>query len=266
MLWQVVLIFGALMALLQLGLGWLIDLFSHRSSGLRLSYLRTVDSWRVHLFPAGLIALIFFIAWAIEYWTSATLISGVMVGAPLVSLLWLGAQGWCRVGSNPLYQIAGRCRHYAEELVPSYRMELTILSTAGFAGAVVGYFVEPRAVTEGLDWIGAPAYFVPALVMGAIILGGVLGLNAIITVMIISGALPNPEAFGVQSEILGIAYLTGWGLAVGSSPVSMSTLIVGNLLGQSGARVGLHWNGLFTLLAGLMAAMIFGFAVILFPV
>jgi hypothetical protein len=46
----------------------------------------------------------------------------------------------------------------------------------------------------------------------------------------------------------------------------MSTLIIGNLTDRSGAAVGLAWNGLYTVLAGLLAAVLCAAAVVLFPV
>ena len=266
LMWQTALIAGAGMALLQFAVGWLIDRLTHRPSGAPPPLIVAKDGWSIHLFPAGLIVAIFLIAWALEHWTSGTLIAGVMTGAPLVSLIWLVVQGKRRQTLPMVSHVAGRLRHYAGNLVPSYRMELTILSTAGFAGAVVGYFLDPETVAAGLAWIGAPAFIVPGMIILAIFVGGLVGLNAIITVMIISGALPNPEAFGVHSVIIGVTYLTAWGLTVGSSPVAMSTLIIGNLTERSGAAVGLSWNGLYTVLAGLIAAILCGVAVVIFPV
>jgi hypothetical protein len=266
MMWQTVLIAGAGMALMQFAVGWLIDRLTHRPARIPPPKISSGDGWSVHLFPAGLIVAIFLIAWSLEHWTSGTLIAGVMTGAPLVSLFWLLAQGRKRSATTSMAHISSRVRRYVGELVPSFRMELTILSTAGFAGAVVGYFLDPATVARALDWLGAPAFIVPGLIILAIVVGGLLGLNAIITVMIISGALPNPEAFGVHSVIIGVTYLTSWGLTVGSSPVAMSTLIIGNLTGRSGGAVGLTWNGLYTLSAGLLAAVLCGAAVVLFPV
>lgn len=266
LMWQTALIAGGAMALLQFVVGWLIDRMSHRPSGAPPPRIEIKDGWSIHLFPAGLIVAIFLIAWSLEHWTSGTLIAGVMTGASLVSLVWLLTQGQRRAAERPLTHATNRLKHYARNLVPSYRMELTILSTAGFAGAVVGYFLDPATVAAGLAWVGAPAFVVPGLIVLAIVVGGLLGLNAIITVMIISGALPDPEAFGVHSVIIGVTYLAAWGLTVGSSPVAMSTLIVGNLTERSGAVVGLAWNGLYTLISSFLVAFLCGSAVVLFPV
>jgi hypothetical protein len=266
LMWQTALIAGGAMAVLQFAVGWLIDRLMHRPSAAPPPPIESRDGWSVHLFPVGLIGAIFLIAWSLEHWTNGALIAGVMTGAPLVSLIWLVIQGLRRPSKAPTAHVLSRLKRYVGELIPSYRMELTILSTAGFAGAVVGNFLGPDTVAAALAWVGAPAFVVPGLIILLIVVGGLLGLNAIITVMIISGALPHPEAFGVHSVIIGVTYLTAWGLTVGSSPVAMSTLIIGNLTDRSGAAVGLAWNGLYTVLAGLLAAVLCAAAVVLFPV
>jgi hypothetical protein len=91
------------------------------------------------------------------------------------------------------------------EKLPAHRMEMAVFSTAGFAGAVVGHFIAPKTVTAALAWSGSPAALVPALAIALVILGGLLGLDAIVTGMILAAALPHPEAFGVHPVILGSA-------------------------------------------------------------
>ncbi len=93
-----------------------------------------------------------------------------------------------------------------------------------------------------------------------------LGLNAIISVMIIGGALPQPEVFGVHAVIQAASLLTAWGLTVGNSPVAMSTLIVGNLTDTPSMTVGLVWNRMYTVWAYLFASLVFGLAVAFTPV
>jgi hypothetical protein len=126
---------------------------------------------------------------------------------------------------------------------------------------VIAGFLTPEMVAQALAWSGTPAFLFPALVIALVIVGGFLGLNAIITVMILGGALPDPAAFGVSPVILAVAYLAAWGLTVGSSPVAMSTLIIGNLNQRSGATVGFIWNGWYTLSGYLAASLVLGIAV-----
>ena len=70
-----------------------------------------------------------------------------------------------------------------------------------------------------------------------------------------AAALPQPELFGVSSLVMALAYMISWGLTVASSPVAMSTMIIGSFCQVSGTTVGLRWNGGFTLLAGILLSI-----------
>ena len=259
--WPWVLTIGAGLAILQLGFGWLIDRLTHPTPASGVPVFQSSERWTVFLFPAVLIAVIFFIGSGLENIYDVTLATGVMTGAPLVTLVWLATQGTKRPSVNVVPHMSRSLIRFAREVVPNYRMEVTILSTAGFAGAVIASFLKPEMVASALEWSSTPAFLFPALVIALVIIGGLLGLNAIITVMILGGALPDPAAFGVSPVILATAYLAAWGLTVGSSPVAMSTLIIGNLNQRSGATVGLAWNGIYTIVGFLTASIILGFAV-----
>ena len=259
--WAPVLSIGAGIALLQLAMGWLIDRLSFPAPRSGVPVLQSGERWTVFLFPVLLIALIFTIGSSLERSAGVTLATGVMTGAPLVTILWLAFQGLRRSTVLAPVHVVSRLGRFARDVIPNYRMEVTILSTAGFAGAVIAGFLTPEMVAQALAWSGTPAFLFPALVIALVIVGGFLGLNAIITVMILGGALPDPAAFGVSPVILAVAYLAAWGLTVGSSPVAMSTLIIGNLNQRSGATVGFIWNGWYTLSGYLAASLVLGIAV-----
>jgi hypothetical protein len=261
--WPGIIAAGLGMAVLFCLLGWVAD--RSLAGGDDKAAPAAAEGWSVMLFPVGLIGLIFIIAWGLETLAGASLIGGVMTAAPLVTLAWLGLQGRRRERGCTGH-LAVRGMRYLGHNLPALRMEMSILSTAGFAGAVVGHFLAPETVAAALAWLGAPAALVPALVMAVVIGGGLVGVNALITVMILGGALPHPEAFGVSPVVLGTAFLAAWTLTVGSSPVAMSTLVTGAFTGQSGARVGLVWNGPYTLAGYLSAAAVLAGAVLLLPV
>ena len=259
--WQWVLTIGAGIALLQLVSGWLIDRLTFPGTGAAVPSVQSRERWTVFLFPAALIILIFLIGSGLEKSFDVSLATGVMTGAPIVTIAWLSAQAFLRSGTPLFAHLGDRLGYFAGTVIPGYRMEVTILSTAGFVGAVVASFLTPQMVASALAWSGTPAFLFPALVIALVICGGLLGLNPIITVMILGGALPDPAAFGVSPVILASAYLAAWGLTVGSSPVAMSTLIIGNFNQQSGATVGLRWNGLYTVTGYLVASLVLGTAV-----
>jgi hypothetical protein len=259
--WPYVLTIGAGIALLQMIMGWLLDKLAYKRPASTTVVLPSTETWSVFLYPTFLILAIFAIGSGLESLFSISLATGVMTGAPLVTLMWLVVQGMRRSSTTITRHVGKNLGSFMRNTIPRYRMEITILSTAGFAGAIIAHFLEPEMVAAALAWVGAPAFLVPALVMATVIVGGLLGLNAIITVMILGGALPDPTAFGVSPIILATCYLAAWGMTVGNSPVAMSTLTIGNLNQVSGATVGLAWNGNYTLACFLLSSSVLGTAV-----
>ncbi|MBT3701495.1 MAG: hypothetical protein HOG12_08260, partial [Alphaproteobacteria bacterium] len=248
-------------ALLQMCLGWFLDRLAYPRSAVTVAPPQSSESWMVFLYPTCLLLTIFAIGSGLESQFDITLATGVMTGAPLVTLLWLVVQGRQRPSVSTSAHVMRNLGRFVRETVPRYRMELTILSTAGFAGAIIAHFLEPQMISSALAWTGAPAFLVPAIVIGLIISGGLMGLNAIITVMILGSALPDPTSFGVAPVVLATSYLAAWGMTVGSSPVAMSTLTIGNLNNVSGATVGLVWNRAYTLSCYLLSSVVLGLAV-----
>jgi hypothetical protein len=80
-------------------------------------------------------------------------------------------------------------------------------------------------------------------------------MNPILSVSLVAPLLPEAGAIGVSPATVVVALTAGWALTGASSPFTATTLFVG-ALGRVGARhVGLRWNGLYTLLAGVMLSI-----------
>jgi len=62
--------------------------------------------------------------------------------------------------------------------------------------------------------------------------------------------LPPAGSLGLEPADLMVAITAGWALAGASSPYTATTLLIGNLGGVSALKVGLGWNGPYTLVVG----------------
>lgn len=257
---------GALVAFVSIMFGWLVDRLFERDPKATAKIGQTGDGWTVHWFPALLIFSVFIMAATIESLSGVALIVSVMASVPIVTFGWMVVQERGATISDTIIRSARRGTDIICDILPDYRNEMVIVSTAAYAGAIISYFLTPELVAELLTKAHIPAMAFPAIVIAIVLLGGLAGLNAIVTVTILATALPNPEAFGVPTIILGLVHIYAWGLTVASSPVAMSTLILGALTRESGATVGLKWNGLFTLLAWIVSSIIFGALVVIIGV
>jgi len=77
-------------------------------------------------------------------------------------------------------------------------------------------------------------------------------MNPILSVSLIAPLLPTPSELGVSPAAIIVALTAGWALGGASSPFTATTLLVGAFGRVSAHWVGLKWNGLFTILGGLI--------------
>ena len=264
--WATVLLGGFIITIIFYLVGWIFDNLSHRKFQMIDVPMTRKHDWKSFLFPVLLNLSIFIIALCTKRFTNISLVGGVMTGASIIAILWLLIQGIKRKNrENLLSHPLNRLSIFLKIMVPTYRMQIVIMSTAGFFGAIVSYFLDPRMIIESLAWLNAPPFIIPAVILTTIIGCGLLGLNPVMTVVIIASALPNPSDFQIPSVTLGLTYLIAWGLTIGSSPVAMSTLIIGSIADKKGSEVGLKWNGIYTFGCALIASIVLGLSILILP-
>uniref|UniRef100_UPI0025C25B09 hypothetical protein n=1 Tax=Aquisalimonas sp. TaxID=1872621 RepID=UPI0025C25B09 len=137
----------------------------------------------------------------------------------------------------------------------SLRAELTVLAAAGILGTMIAAAVPETLLADllrSLGLHGAPVAVAVALLM---LVFAQLGLNPIVTATIALTSLSQPEVFGLEPKLLALAVMTGWMLAVGSSPMTTSVLITARVAEASPYTVGYRWNGWFTLGTAALASV-----------
>jgi hypothetical protein len=80
-------------------------------------------------------------------------------------------------------------------------------------------------------------------------------MNPILAIYLIAPLLPQADALGVSPNAIIIALTAGWSLSGISSPYTASTMLVAALGRVGPYEVGLGWNGVFTLLGGVLLSV-----------
>lgn len=233
-------VLGGVATVAVLAIGWAVDRMSMPPS--RRAPGQDVFAWRRLAPVVGLIALVFGLSIMVEEITRARLIDGVILTVPFLALAWIVAGDGAGRGLSRL----GR---YVCEGVPTQRTEVAILGNAAFLGAVIAALLPEAGVGGLVSRAAIPSVVVAALIPWLVALAGQAAINPFITVAVLVALLGEPAALGLDPTVLGLGLVMGWGLTVGSSPVTASTMIVGTLAGQSPGRIGRGWNGLHTLLS-----------------
>jgi len=246
--WQTVLPVAFVTAMGLLALGWLMDVFTAPRGRPRVDAPQSDERWTVHLRLIALIGFIFLTAVAIEEALSVRLIDGVILGVPTIAIGWLVWQVRRRRVRTAVALVLRRIGRQIRSVFPTYRMEVTILASAGFAGTMIAAALPTELIAAGIRALHLPPELIPGLVVVLIVLGGQLAMNPIISVSIVAAILPPPEALGTTPAVVAASYMIAWGLCVGGSPFTLSTLIIGGIAGKTGRFVGHVWNGAYTII------------------
>jgi len=107
----------------------------------------------------------------------------------------------------------------------------------------------------GFDPSYLPSWAILVLLVWIIPLAGQIGMNPILAVTLIAPLIPAATDLGVQPTALVVAITAGWALSGASSPFTATTLLIGSFAGISATRVGLMWNGVYTLICGFVLSI-----------
>ena len=239
---------GLIGAAMMASTGWALDtIFKPRLSGPRPPVQR-VGTWRSLIPMFVLLAILLSTVGGLSVATGLRAVAVVLLVVPLLAAGWIAMQN---LSNAPLRQVARRAAGYSDDLF-NYRSELVLLVMAGFIGTLGGRLLLPFFDGSSLDLLAAPAWVILVAIVWIIPLTGLIGMNPILSVSLMAPLLPNAEAMGVTPAAIIVAITSGWALGGASSPYTATTLLAGSIGGVSAWRVGLSWNGLYTLLSGLL--------------
>ncbi len=245
--WAGALIPGLVSSLILAGIGWGLDTaFKPR---LTVTPVRTAPegTWAAMLPLAVLLGVLVVSVVTLHEVTEVRIVGLVAVIVPAIALVWMLIQHW---SDAPVTRTAGRLKAYVLDELPGYRGELVLLMMAGFIGTVGSQLLGPLMVSAGLDLSVLPPWVILVSFVWIIPLLGQIGMNPILAVTLIAPLIPDAASLGVEPTALVIAITAGWALSGASSPFTATTLLIGSFAGISALRVGLAWNGVYSLLCG----------------
>jgi hypothetical protein len=236
--------------LILAGVGWSLDTIFKPRLKTRAAPRRTPEGgWSTVLPLLKLLAVLGVLTLALHLLTGIRVVGLVMVVVPLIALGWTALQA----RQDPtLAAPLTRARQYFTGNLPNYRAELILLMMAGYIGTVGARLLAPLVEGAGLDLTQVPIWVLLVSFVWIIPLTGQLGMNPILTVSMIAPLLPDAASLEVTPTALIVAITAGWSLSGASSPYTATTMLIGSYGGLSARRVGLVWNGGYTLASALV--------------
>ncbi|SHE81737.1 hypothetical protein SAMN02745148_01235 [Modicisalibacter ilicicola DSM 19980] len=197
----------------------------------------------------GIVLLVFTLAYLLD----VRLPIATLVGAPLASWVWLA---WQRRRLGTLGVIPAAVTFYRQLpwLLGPLGSEVVVLGSAGYAGHLWVALSDPQVLADSLTWLVPLGAWNAIFAMLMVLITAQVGLNPIVSVTLLAGLLPALGIPGLTPPLIGVSLMVGWALALMSSPLTASMLILSRFTGVSSWRIGYRWNGLFML--GVIPAMV----------
>lgn len=256
--WGKALVPGLVTSFLLAGIGWSLDtLFKPQ---LTVTPIRSapVGTWATMLPLVMLLAILLFGVVTLGALTQVRVVGIVAVLVPCIAVVWMLIQHW---KDTPVATTGARIKTYVLQELTGYRGELTLLMMAGFIGTAGSQLFAPMVQAMGFDLSYLPPGVVLVSFVWIIPLAGQIGMNPILAVTLIAPLIPAAADLGVQPTAIVVAITAGWALSGASSPFTATTLLIGSFGGISATRVGLVWNGAYTLICGFVLSIwVFAFA------
>ncbi|GGC85349.1 hypothetical protein [Vreelandella lutescens] len=237
--------------------GWAVDYFTGPHPPANKTYvtpsLRPLAQFSVLLI--GIVALVFSIAWLLEL----RLPIAALLGAPTGALLWLAWQRR-RLGFGGLPAAVTAVHRQLPWLLTPSANEIVVLGAAGYLGHVCVGLVDTQQLAPLLAVLGPLGAFNAVLAMLMVVGLAQIGVNPIVTVTLLVGLLPTLGIEGLTPALIGASLMVGWALALMSSPMTASMLILSRFTGVPATRIGYRWNGRFLIAVIPLLALWFGWS------
>ncbi|NVF13026.1 hypothetical protein [Vreelandella maris] len=237
--------------------GWAVDYFTGPHPPANKTYvtpsLRPLAQFSVLLI--GIVALVFSIAWLLDL----RLPIAALLGAPTGALLWLAWQRR-RLGYGGLPAAITAVHRQLPWLLSPSANEIVVLGAAGYLGHVCVGLVDTQQLAPLLAVLDPLGTLNAVLAMLMVVGLAQIGVNPIVTVTLLVGLLPTLGIEGLTPELIGASLMVGWALALMSSPMTASMLILSRFTGVPATRIGYRWNGRFLIAAIPLLALWFGWS------
>ena len=243
-------------AIILITVGWFLDYIATRKikSRMQIPDLKTSGTWHTLIPLAFIFITLLGIIFTLMNYTNLNAVPVVMFVVPIYSIIWIAYQNTGNT-KKIIYNTAHRVDEFINEDIYNYKQELIVLIMAAFIG-IMGSSLINHFAGESISFLnGVPAPIILIAVVWIMPVCGQIGMNPILAVYMIGPLIPSAEIMGVPPNSIIVALCAGWAITGISSPFTASTLLIAKLGRVSPHYAGLNWNGLFTIIGGVLLSI-----------
>ncbi len=257
--WAQVFPYGATLAIVYLGIGWLMDRFDPSRKGQAPA---TGGAPLSGLLPLVLLVILLpVIGWALSLVLGVTLLKALLLSLPFMSVGWITIQ---QQGDGLWLRLRAMWQHLRTNILPAMPQMRTELSI--FAGsASLGILLVPLLDVERLGDLIAHTSMSSGQVLTSslwiIVLFAIIGVSPLISVLVIIEILPRLPGLEIAPLAIAMMAVAAWSVSINIAPFATPVRVTGQAIMCDPARIGLKWNLAYSLsLAAVLSVLLLVFA------
>ncbi len=256
--WIQIFPYGAMLALVFLGVGWLMDRFDPSRKRQKPA---TGGEPLSELLPLVFLVILFpVIGWALSLVLGVTLLVALLLFLPFMSVVWIAIQ---QQGDGLWPRLSGMWKYLRADVLPAMpqmRTELAIFAGSASLGVLLVPLLNVEWFGAQISQIGMSSGLVLIAGMWIIILSAIIGISPLITVLVIIEVLPQLPGLEITPLAIAIMAVGAWSISVNISPFATPVRVTGQAVMRDPALVGLKWNFTYSLIiAALLSAALLMF-------
>ncbi len=245
---------GLFMAAVMLAVGWLEDTLVWTKTAKRLRSSGQVPPSFSNVFPATAfrnVVLVFGALFGLTIGASVigkvNIVSGIMLAAPLVVVVWVYAQ----TSGHETGRAVQRLREIGFVTSPGLLRELVFISCAGFIGTTAAFLVPAEELSSLVSAWEMPGWlFLWALSIGVLVAGHI-GLSPITMAVFLGTVVSQMPTTPADITLCALAIAAGTAISSLGAPFASGVLMLSRASGYPATTLTWRWNGLNTVLSTL---------------
>ncbi len=255
---------GFCMALVMLAVGWLEDTLIWAKTGQRLRASGQVQQAQPPQLPTSAALSLGFVCAGLIGLTvlaktlgGVTIVSGVMLAAPIVVAIWVWAQHKAKDGSNASKTPMRRYRQIAFVSMPGFLREVVFIACAGFIGTTGAFLVPADQLAALVEHWAVPGWLFMLALSVSVLIAGHVALSPITMAVFLGSVVAHMPATPVDMTLCALAIAAGTAISSLGAPFASVVLMLSKASNYPTTTLTWAWNGLYTVLSVIALGLLY---------
>ena len=255
---------GAVVTLVMLAVGWIEDTVTWAPLRRRLQAegrmpetgtkpYPTASARNLALVCAGLFSLTILFTLL----GKVSIVSGVMLAAPIIVIGWIFAQQRRFAPDERTTRAKERLGTIAFTALPGFIREAVFIGCAGFIGTTAARLVPVADIAAALGIAGIAPWLVMTGLSVLVWSGGQVGLSPITMAVFLGSVVAELQDLPVDPTLAALAIAAGTAICSVGAPFASGTLMLSRASGYSGFELTWKWNSVYTALCVVALAALY---------